>query len=132
MREKTSARPHLPKVSEPMKAWSAALQAEVADWPEVTTRAFFGLAALYRGERIFAALPRTRAMETPNSLAFKLESPSAQVRKQLAQDIRVGQTQMRKARWFTFECTDGTDLRGAVDWLARAYEAAGKASGLRR
>jgi hypothetical protein len=67
------ARPKLPKASEEMKAWSGALAAEVAGWPQVTTRAFFGFTALYRRDRIFALLPRTRAMATPNSLAFKLD-----------------------------------------------------------
>jgi hypothetical protein len=43
----------------------------------VSTRAFFGFTALYRKERIFALLPRTRAMETANSLAFKLETKTA-------------------------------------------------------
>ncbi|MGA8618598.1 MAG: hypothetical protein WB660_08800 [Candidatus Sulfotelmatobacter sp.] len=68
-------RPTLPEASEEMKAWSASLATEAAGWPQVTTRAFFGFTALYRRERIFALLPRTRALATSNSLAFKLESP---------------------------------------------------------
>jgi hypothetical protein len=121
------SRPNLPKVSEEMKAWSAALVAEVAGWPQVTERAFFGFTALYRGDdRIFALLPRTRAMGTPNSLAFKLEQPPTGILKRLQQDPRIGSTEMRKARWFTFELTVATDLRDALDWLGEAYEAAGK------
>jgi hypothetical protein len=119
-------RPKLPKISEEMKAWSAALMPEVTGWPQVTTRIFFGFNALYRGRRIFAVLPRTRAMGTPNSIAFKLESPTARMRGRLEQDARVGSTQMQSARWFTFEINADADLRDALEWLGRAYEAAGK------
>jgi hypothetical protein len=125
MKEKSS-RPKLPAISEEMKAWSAALAAEVAAWPQVTTRAFFGLTALYRQNKIFALLPRTRAMETPNSLAFKLESPRLRTRKLLRQDPRVGATEMQKARWFTFELTTSADLNDALDWLGQAYDASGR------
>jgi hypothetical protein len=119
-----SSRPKLPGASEQMKAWSAALAAEGESWPLVTTRAFFGFSALYRGDKIFALLPRTRAMQTPNALAFKLESPSARMSALLRQDPRTGSTEMRKARWFTFEMSCDTDLRAAIEWLDRAYEAA--------
>jgi hypothetical protein len=120
-----SARPKLPRVSEEMKAWSAALAAEGESWPLVSTRAFFGFTALYRGDRIFALLPCTRAMETPNALVFKLESPSARISALLRQDPRIGSTQMRKVRWFTFEISCNADLRAVIEWLDRAYEAAG-------
>jgi hypothetical protein len=123
-----SKRPKLPAISEQMKAWSAALVSEIEGWPQVTARAFFGFNALYRRKRIFALLPRTRGMETATSLAFKLESPGARLLARLRQDPRVGSTQMQRARWFTFELSADTDLRGALDWLGLAYEAAGKAS----
>ncbi len=109
-----------------MKAWSAALEAEIGDWPSVQSRAFFGFTAFYRRDRIFALLPRTRGMETANSLAFKLKSPTARLLAQLQQDSRIGSTHMRKARWFTFELTADADLHDALNWLARAYEAVGK------
>jgi len=109
-----------------MKAWSAALAAEVADWPQVTTRAFFGLTALYRRDRIFALLPRTRAMETPNSLAFKLDPAGSRILTRLQRDSRVGATEMQKARWFTFALITAADLRDALEWISRAYQAAGK------
>ena len=119
-------RPKLPKVSEQTKAWSAALSAEVTGWPEVRTRAFFGFNALYRGERIFALLPRTRAMGTPDSIALKFESPTARVRKLLEADPRIGSTDMQATRWYTFELSEDAHLRDALDWLGRAYEAAGR------
>ena len=55
-----ASRPKLPKISEEMKAWSAALAGEVGEWPHVSTRSFFGFTALYRKDKMFAALPRCR------------------------------------------------------------------------
>jgi hypothetical protein len=113
-------------VSEEMKAWSAALGSEVAGWPQVSTRSFFGFTALYRKDRIFALLPRTRGMETANSLAFKLDVATGAVRARLGKDPRTTSTQMGKKGWLRFELSSDADLRGALDWLGRAYEAAGK------
>jgi len=119
-------RPALPPVSEEMKAWSAALAAEVDDWPQLSARSFFGFTALYRKDKMFAALPRTRAMGTSNSLAFKLESPASATAARLKQDARIRSMDMQKMRWFTFELSSGTHLHDALDWLGRAYKAAGK------
>jgi predicted DNA-binding protein (MmcQ/YjbR family) len=116
--------PKLPAISDEMKAWSAALKAETSDWLGVKGRSFFGFTALYRRDRIFALLPRTRAMSTPNSLAFKLQSPKPRLLEKLRQDPRIGSTQMQKARWFTFELAEDGDLHQALDWLVRAYDAA--------
>jgi hypothetical protein len=109
-----------------MKAWSAALLTEAGSWPQVTMRSFFGFTALYRAKQIFALLPRTRAMETPNSLAFKLQAPRSRTLTQLKQYPRVGSTEMQKARWFTFEIMTSADLRDALDWLSQAHKAAAK------
>lgn len=117
-------RPKLPAVSEQMKAWSAVLAAEVETWPAVTARPMFGFTALYRRKRIFAVVPRTRGMETPNSLAFKLLAPSPRMMTRLRNEQRVRSTVMHKSRWFTFELFSDRDLRDALDWLSRAYETA--------
>jgi hypothetical protein len=109
-----------------MKAWSAALAVELDTWPNVTTRPMFGFTAYYRGARIFAVLPRTRGMSTPNSLAFKLEAPPPRVRARLRSDPRLSFTEMAKARWLSFEMSSDADLRAALEWLSEAYEAAGK------
>lgn len=118
-----AARPRLPVASEQMKAWATALAAEITTWPQVSTRVFFGFTALYRRQKIFAILPRTRAMGTPNTLAFKLEFPTRHLRARLSRDSRVGMTRMRAARWQTFELSSDADLHDALDWLGRAYEA---------
>ena len=123
---KKPTRPKLPKLSEQMKAWSAALAGEIKDWPQVTTRTFFGFTALYRKDKIFGILPRTRAMGTPNSLAFRLDSSTPELRARLERDGRIGTTQMRATRWSTFQLATDADLRDALDWLGQAYQAAGK------
>ena len=117
-------RPKLPVISEEMKAWSAALLSELTGWPRVTTRPFFGLHAVCRGPCIFALLPRTRALETASSIAFKLEDPAPRLLRKLANDPRVRTTLVSKNRWFTLELDSERDLREALGWLERAYEAA--------
>jgi TfoX/Sxy family transcriptional regulator of competence genes len=118
--------PKLPAVSEQMKAWSAALRDEVSGWAQVEARSFFGFTALYRKDLMFAALPRTRALETANSLVFKIENPTANLLDRLKSDPRIGSMSMQKARWFLFALSADADLHDALDWLGRAYDAASK------
>ena len=120
----TKPRPKLPTVSEQMKAWSAALAAELENWPSVTAHPMFGLTAFYRGKRIFAVLPRTRGMEGPNSLAFKIPTPPSRILARLKSEPRIRTTVMQKTRWFAFELSSDSDLKVALDWLSQAYEAA--------
>jgi hypothetical protein len=124
-RQKTSS-PKLPKISEQMTAWSTALADEVGGWPHASARSFFGFTALYRGDKIFAALPRTRTIAGTNSVAFKLEAPTSTVSARLQKDsrVRLWSAQTQKARWFTFELSSDADLHDALDWLGRAFEAA--------
>lgn len=84
----------------------------------------FGLTAWYRRENIFAVLPKTRGMDSPNSLAFKLPSASARLLARIRKEPRIGSTEMQKARWFTFELSCDADLHDALEWVGRAYEAA--------
>jgi hypothetical protein len=123
-----SRNPKLPLISEQIKAWSSALADEVGGWPDVSTRAFFGFTALYREDRMFALLPRTRGIGTANSRAFKLETKTAAVLAMPEKDARIASTQMQNTRWFTFEVSSNGDLRDALHWLGQAYEAAGKNS----
>lgn len=109
-----------------MKAWSSALADEIATWPQVTTKSFFGFTALYRKDRIFGLLPRTRALHSANSIAFKIENASPAMRKRLESHPRLGTAEIQKARWFLFSLVSDADLHGGLDWLGRAYEAAGK------
>lgn len=120
-KRKTTA---LPAISEQMNAWSAALATEVSDWPQASARSFFGFTALYRKDKIFGALPRTRIWETANSIAFKLESPGPALRARLEKTAHPWSSSPDKARWFTLELHADSDLRQALDWLGRAYAAA--------
>jgi len=109
-----------------MKAWSAALAAEVADWPRATTRSFFGFDALYRGDTIFGMLPRTRSFGNGNLLAFRIDAVTDRVKARLQKDPHIGSIDQNNTRWFTFEISCDADLHEALDWLSAAYQAASK------
>lgn len=109
-----------------MKAWCSALVDEVSSWPRAQARSFFGFTALYRGHKIFAALPRTRGLETANALAFKLDPPPARLRPALEKDPRVSAFDKGKERWFLFELSSPGDLHDALNFLSHAYTASGK------
>jgi hypothetical protein len=113
-----------PTISEEMKAWSSALGAELTTWPQCRSRTFFGFSAQYRGENIFALLPRSRALDPPHSIAIKLESANPRIVSRAQRDPRMGFTEMQKKRWFTFAVSCDEDLRDALEWLSHAYEAA--------
>jgi len=115
-----------------MKAWSSALADEVATWPQVEARSFFGFTALYRQQKIFGLLPRTRALHAANCIAFKIENPSPAVRKRLDSCSQLGSMEMHKARWFLYPLSSGADLHAALDWLGLAYDAAGRNWPMRR
>ena len=115
-----------PPISEEMKAWATALAAETADWPHLSQRSFFGFTALYRGERIFAMLPRSKNLESANTIAFKIETLPNNLRNRLASDLRIGSMQQENSRWHTFLLSSNTDLHDALDWLGHAYRAAQK------
>jgi len=123
---KRAKRPAMPPVSEQMKAWSSALEAEIGGWPHASTRSFFGFTALYRKDKIFGMLPRTRAWETGSSIVFKMEPLTPAVRARLEKDERIGFALMGKTPWLTFELSSDADLHGALDCLGQAYESAGK------
>jgi hypothetical protein len=116
-------RPKLPAISEQVKAWTAALVAEVSGWPDVTVKSFFGFTALYRAGAMFAVLPRTRSLEVPESLAFKLDNLQARVQAKLKRDSRITAAEIEKARWFAFTLRCDADLHDALEWLGKAYEA---------
>jgi hypothetical protein len=122
--KKQRSHPKFAVISEEMKAWSAALLAELTTWPGVKTHPMFGFTALYRGKRIFAILPRSRGMGSPSSLGFKLENAGPRVLRQLRNESRISSTVMRASRWFIFELAEDSELNDALGWLSRAYEAA--------
>ena len=73
----------------------------------------FGMLALYRGKKIFAALPRTRAAETEFSLLIKLPG---------VDHPRLRHASGPGAGWTTFEMNSESDIAEALRWLERAYQ----------
>ncbi len=86
----------------------------------------FGFTALYWRTRIFAVLPRTRGMESPNALAFKLASAGPKILARARLDPRIQTANLLKEHWWTCELSSDADLRPALGWLSQAYEAARK------
>ena len=115
----------LPPVTEQMKAWSWALAAELRNWPQVTQKSFFGFTALYRRRSMFGLLPRTRNIFKGNAVAFRLERANRSAQMLLRKDSRIAAFDKDKTRWFAFQILCDTDLHDALDFLGRAFEAAG-------
>ena len=109
-------RPQLPKVGPEMQRWCTWLEDEVSAWRQVKTRPMFGLLAVYRGDRIFAALPKTRAAGTANSLLIKLSG--------VRHDRLSAESGPGKA-WVSFEMESADDIPEALHLLQRAYKKAG-------
>ncbi|HEY6359734.1 MAG TPA: hypothetical protein VIX63_01455 [Vicinamibacterales bacterium] len=131
-------RPRLPKTDVQMQRWCAQLESEISEWPDVSSRPMFGMLAFYRARHIFAALPRTRAAETPFSLLIKLPEgtpPGRSARPEGTPLRRSGRQEVRGderlsrggpgASWVTFSMESATDIAEALRWLGRAYERAG-------
>ncbi len=108
-------RPKLVKIGVEMRRWSALIGDEVAGWTNVTSKPMFGMTAFYRGARIFAAVPKTRAAGTERSVLIKL--PGVRHR-QLKASIGPG------TGWTAFELQDEGDIGTAIEWLGKAYERA--------
>lgn len=116
----------MPPVSDQMQSWSSALANEVADWPRASARSFFGFTALYRGEDIFAMVPRTKSFGAGNLIALRIDDPALRLRKRLESDPGIGLVDPGSTRWFTFALTCDADLHEALDWLGAAYQSAAK------
>jgi hypothetical protein len=87
-----SKRPKMPKffpIDDEMKELSAMLEKEVSDWPGISTKPMFGYQGFYRGGRIFAALPRSRAMRSPRSIMIKFAPASPAILESAKKDSRV-------------------------------------------
>ena len=118
-------RPKLPPVSEEMKQWSAMLGQELRQWPHVTSRPMFGFQCFYRSKKIFAALPATRGINTPNSLMFRIAPMPPELALRAKKEPRMDRDNRTPgAKWFVFEISSEADLRDALWWLNQAFERA--------
>jgi hypothetical protein len=108
-----------------MREWSAMLEQELSGWPDVTSRPMFGMIGFYRRGRIFAALPRTRALNTPNSVIFRFEPMPQRLARRAQRDLRVdAEREARESKWYSFKLNSPDELREALWWMNQAYEAA--------
>ncbi|HUE54807.1 MAG TPA: hypothetical protein VMO76_03175 [Candidatus Udaeobacter sp.] len=126
-KSKRSKMPKFFPVDDEMKELSAMLETEVSDWPGVSKRPMFGYQGVYRNGKIFAALPRSRAMKSPRSIMIKFASISPSILESVKKDPQVDPVSgMSGAGWFFFDLDDASATQGALGWLGRAYEAAKK------
>jgi hypothetical protein len=114
-------RPKLLPVSEEACRWSALLESELLSWPGVIAKRMFGLRALYRGKRIFAALPNSRGFGPDAPILLKFDPMPPSVMKRAENDIRLRTNSPGKG-WLSFTLTSDTDLHDAFEWLNQAYE----------
>ena len=113
----------MPPASEEMKQWSAMLGSELSNLPRVTTRPMFGLRGFYRGKKIFAALPVTRAIRNPNALIFRIQPMPPHLLQRAKKEPRIDtENAVPNAKWFTFMLNSEADFRDALWWLNQAYD----------
>ena len=122
-----SKRPQLVPVSDEMKQWSAMLERELSGWPNVKSRPMFGMISFYRGQTIFAALPRTRALSSPGSIVFRFDPipPKLVDRAKKQRGLRQ-ESAFSKGNWLSLTLAAEESLRDALWWLNQAYESAGE------
>ena len=126
IREKSAAPgPKLLPVSEETRRWSALLESELLSWPGVIAKRMFGFRALYRGKRIFAALPNSRGFGPDASILLKFDLMSPVLLKRAQDDLRVRGNAPGKG-WISFTLVSDPDLHDALEWLNHAYETTGK------
>lgn len=111
--------PKLFKISDEMKEWCGLLGAELVTWPGVRIKPMFGLVSYYRGGKIFAALPRTRAVNSPESIIFKFHRENPETRR-----ARKQLQEYEALKWLAFEIPSADGLRQALRWLDLAYRMA--------
>ena len=118
-------RPKLLSVSEEARRWSALLESELLSWPGVIAKRMFGFRAVYRGKKIFAALPNSRGFDPEPSILLKFDPMPPALLERALNDSRVrGNTPGHG--WFSFTLSSDTDLHDALEWLNHCYQSARK------
>jgi hypothetical protein len=121
----TRARLAMVPASEELRSLIAAIEQEVACWPEVQVKRMFGMTAIYRSKQIFGLLPKTRGLRSDDSIWMKFAKLSPATKKKISQDRRI--VPPRKptgAQWYTFSGIVPEDYGFAIEWLALAHKAA--------
>jgi hypothetical protein len=110
-------------VSEEMKRLGALLAAELETWPGVSVRPMFGMLGVWRGKRIFAALPRTRSLGRDNAVLLKFSKMTAKRQVRMEAEPRFGEFSFGgKAKWHRFRVQSEREISDLLAWLAEAYE----------
>jgi hypothetical protein len=131
MAEKRKRKPMKPP-SDALRGWSAALRSELERWPQVELKSSFGMVMAYRGETIFAALPGTRAFYAEDAIMLKINKESKGLAGRIAAEPRFVPGAMHTKggreghKWHLLALRSDADVHGAIEWLAEAYQAAGK------
>jgi hypothetical protein len=116
-------RPKLVPASEEARRWSALLESELLSWPGVIAKRMFGFRTLYRGKRIFAALPGSQGFGPEASILLKFKPMPPALLQQSKSDSRLRANSPGNG-WFSFTLTTDPDLHDALEWLNRSYESA--------
>ena len=115
------------RADEQTKLLARLLEGEVVKWPGVESKPMFGLISFFRNKSIFAALPRTRALRSPQSFILKFNPVPAPLLKKIKAEPRIAERAPGPgAGWHAFELRSDEDVRDALWWLNQAYELAGK------
>jgi hypothetical protein len=124
-KKSTVPRPKLLPVSGEARRWSALLESELLSWPGVITKPMFGFRAVYRGKKIFAALPNSRGFGLQASMLLKFDPMPPALLQHALNDSRFHGNTPGKG-WFSFTLSSDTDLHDALEWLNHCYESARK------
>lgn len=83
----------------------------------------FGFRGVYRGKRIFAALPHSRGFGPDASILLKFKTMPSALSKQVESDTRLHANTPGKG-WISFTLNSDANLRDALLWLNHSYESA--------
>ena len=112
-------------VDEEMKHRASLLEGELVSWPGVTTKPMFGMVSFFRGRAIFAAVPRTRTLRSPESIIMKFNPVPRSLRERMKAEPRISDRAPGPgAGWRAFRVASHADIKDALWWLSRAYEVA--------
>jgi hypothetical protein len=119
-------RPAFFRPSDEMRRIAAMLGVELESFPDVCTKPMFGLIGYYREGVIFAALPRTKALGSADSIIFKLNAAPQRVVDRARKDPRITVLHKGSAGWQSLEISSDRDIAGAQRWLLEAWRHAAK------
>jgi hypothetical protein len=115
-------RQKMPRTSDEMKRWCAMLGGEMSSWPHVTAKSMFGLLAFYRKGKVFAGLPATRGICSPNAIILKIKTMTTELSRRVDEiSILEAGSKTRAKEWYSFEIRSEEDLRDGHWWRNHVY-----------